>query len=46
MNYDTINLLGLQPDDIQDLNIVRTDNNVFINVTLTKKIKPCPCCGS
>ncbi|MEG0548470.1 MAG: transposase family protein, partial [Coprobacillus sp.] len=46
MDYDTINLLGLQPNDIQDLNIVRTDNNVFINVTLTKKIKPCPCCDS
>lgn len=46
MDYDTINLLGLQPHDIQDLNITREDNNVFINVTLARKQKPCPCCES
>ena len=34
--YDTVNLLGLQFNDIQDLNIIRTDNIVFVNVTLTK----------
>ena len=38
MDYDTINLLGLQPDDIQDINIVRSRDIININVTLTKKI--------
>ena len=46
MDYDTINLLGLQPDDIQDINIVRSRDIININVTLTKKIKSCPCCSS
>lgn len=32
MNYDTINLLGLQPDDIQEL--------IIISITLIKKLKP------
>ena len=40
MDYDTINLLGLQPDDIQDIDIIN------INVTLIKKIKSCSCCSS
>ena len=39
MDYDTINLLGLQPDDIQDINIVRSRDIININVTLTKMIK-------
>lgn len=46
MDYDTINLLSLQPQDIQDFNIMREDDTVFINVTLARKQKPCPCCGS
>ena len=46
MDYDTINLLGLQPDNIQDINIVRSRDIININVTLTKMIKSCPCCSS
>ena len=46
MDYDTINLLGLQPDDIQDLNIVRNNDVIIISVTLTAKDYTCPACGS
>ena len=46
MDYDTINLLGLQPNDIQDINIVKSNDVILINVTLTRRIKPCPRCGS
>lgn len=46
MDYDTINLLGLQPNDIQDINIVKSNDVILINVTLTKRIRHCPRCGS
>ena len=46
MDYDTINLLGLQPDDILDLNIVRNNDVIIISVTLTVKDYICPVCGS
>ena len=46
MDYDTINLVDLQPNDIQDINIVRENDIVYINVTLIKKTYVCPCCGS
>lgn len=46
MDYDTINLLGLQPDDIQDLNIVRNNDVIIISVTLTANDYICPACGS
>lgn len=46
MDYDTINLIGLQPKDIQDINIIRDDKTVYVNVTLIKKSYVCPCCGS
>lgn len=46
MDYDTINLLGLQPDDIQDLHIVKNNDLIIISVTLIKKDLPCPVCGS
>lgn len=29
MDYDTINLLGLQPDDIQNLNFTKDDDIRF-----------------
>lgn len=46
MDYDTINLLGLQPDIIQDLNIVKDNDTIIISVTLVKRFQPCPICGS
>lgn len=46
MDYDTINLLGLQPDDIQDLNIIKDNDQIIISVTLAKKDCTCPVCGS
>lgn len=45
MDYDTINLLGLQPDDIQDLNIAKDNDIIIISITLTKKDAVCPACG-
>lgn len=41
----TIKLLGLQPDDIQVLNIVRDDDVIVISLTLAKKNHVCPVCG-
>lgn len=38
MNYDTINLLGLQPDLVWELNIIRIDDVININLTLKKLI--------
>lgn len=46
MDYDTINLLGLQPSQIQDLNIVRKSDIININLTLKKIDYVCPTCGS
>lgn len=46
MDYDTINLLGLQPDDIQDLNIAKDNDIIIISITLAKKLESCPVCGS
>lgn len=46
MNYDTLNLLGLQPEDVETVNIVHSEDIVNINVTLKRKVCPCPCCGS
>lgn len=46
MDYDTINLVGLQPSEIQNITIIRNEEQVLINVTLSKKQYVCPCCGS
>lgn len=46
MNYDTINLLGLQPDDVQELNITKDDDVIIISMTLAVKNHVCPVCGS
>lgn len=47
MEYNTLNLLGLQPNDIENLTISRTDDdNIIINVTLSRKSESCPVCGS
>lgn len=46
IDYDTINLLGLQPDQIQTLNITRINNTININITLNKTSYVCPHCGS
>ena len=46
MDYDTINLLGLQPDLVQELNIIRIDDVININLTLKKIDYVCPECGS
>ena len=46
MNYDTINLLGLQPDDIQVLNITKDGDIIIISLTLAVKNDVCPVCGS
>lgn len=42
MDYDTINLLGLQPDLVQELNIIRIDDVININLTLKKIDYVCP----
>lgn len=46
MNYDTINLLGLQPDDILFINVIKDDDTIFIDVTLSAKNVSCPICNS
>lgn len=46
MDYDTINLLGLQPTDVQDIHIVNSCDVIYINITLAPKQKSCPICGS
>lgn len=46
MDYDTINLLGLQPDDIQVLNITKDGDIIIISLTLAVKNYVCPVCGS
>jgi transposase len=40
MNYDTINLLGLQPTDVQDIHIVNSCDVIYINITLSLKQNP------
>ena len=46
MDYDTINLFGLQPTDVQNLSITRENDLIIISITLTQKIEVCPICGS
>ena len=46
MNYDTINLLGLQPDDILFINVTKDIDTIFIDVTLSIKNVSCPICNS
>lgn len=46
MNYNTIKLLGLQPDDLEDFSVARDGNTVIINITLKRKPCICPTCGS
>lgn len=37
MDYDTINLLDLQPTDVQNLSITRENDLIIISITLTQK---------
>ena len=46
MDYNTINLLGLQPTDVQDLFITRENDMIIFSITLTQKIEVYPICGS
>lgn len=39
-----INLLELKPEDIENLDIIDKDNQVFIYITLKRKSKQCPSC--
>lgn len=45
MDYDTIKLLCLQPDDIQDLYIANDNYMIYINITLKRQNYICPRCG-
>lgn len=45
MDYDTIKLLGLQPDDIQELYITNDNQMIYINITLKRQNCFCPRCG-
>lgn len=46
MDYDAINLLVLQPSNIQDTYIINSHHTIYINNTLFRKIKCYPVCDS
>lgn len=45
MDYDTIKLLGLQPDELEEITTVRDGEDTQIFITLKRKKMICPFCG-